>query len=165
MSADNYELIKKSNGKFILYHGCASNDYRKETGTFDTLEDAINASEGSEYGLSFDLGPAIVPAPTPVKINEIPNKDIIEVMTQFEVEMDIKLRPVDEQRRYAKFLIKDYGIDKVLQGIKAVSAARGRPYSPSITSLKELHFKWGKLVDFYKRNQRQASNVTNLDNI
>ena len=55
MSADNYELIKKHNGKFILYHGCASTDYEKEHGTFDTLEDAIKASEGSEYGLSFEL--------------------------------------------------------------------------------------------------------------
>jgi len=55
MSADNYELIKKENGKYTLYHGCASNDYRGITGTYPTLEEAIKASEGSEYGLSFDL--------------------------------------------------------------------------------------------------------------
>lgn len=101
----------------------------------------------------------------PIGINQIPNDDIIEVMTAFEVALDIKLRPVDEQRRYAKFLIKDYGKDKVLEGVRAVAAARGRPYSPSITSLKELHFKWGKLVDFYKRNQPQPTKVQNLDNI
>lgn len=55
MSADNYEHIVKEDGKFVLYHGCASNDYRSKSGTFDTLEEAINASEGSEYGLSFNL--------------------------------------------------------------------------------------------------------------
>lgn len=56
MSADNYELIKKENGKFVLYNGCASNDYKRAVGTYDALEEAIKASEGSEYGLHFDLG-------------------------------------------------------------------------------------------------------------
>jgi len=102
----------------------------------------------------------------PRKISEIPNSEIIEVMQAFEIAFDIKLRPVEEQRRYAKFLIKDYGKEKVLQGIQAALAVRGRQYSPSITNLKELHFKWGKLVDYFARNsQKQQSNVTNLDDI
>lgn len=101
----------------------------------------------------------------PVSINQIPNADILEVMKSFEDTLDIKLRPVDEQRRYAKFLINDYGKQKVLDGVQAIAAARGRPYSPSITSLKELHFKWGKLVDFYARQAPKQGNVSNLDNI
>lgn len=109
-----------------------------------------------------DRSPDIRPAR---KISEIPNSEILEVINAFEVAFDIKLRPVDEQRRYAKFLLKDYGLEKVLAGIQATLAVRGRPYSPSITNLKELHFKWGKLVDFYKRNTAQQSNVTNLDDI
>jgi len=100
------------------------------------------------------------------KISEIPNTEIIEVINAFEVAFDVKLRPLDEQRRYAKFLIKDYGREKVLQGIQAALAVRGRQYSPSITNLKELHFKWAKLVDYFARNsQQQKSNVTDLDNI
>lgn len=56
MSADNYEHISKENGKYVLYYGCASNDWRKKQGTFDNLEDAIKAaSEDTEYGLSFNL--------------------------------------------------------------------------------------------------------------
>lgn len=55
MSADDYEHIKKEDGKFVLYRGCASNDYRRKVAVFDTLEEAIKASRGSEYGLSFDL--------------------------------------------------------------------------------------------------------------
>ena len=101
----------------------------------------------------------------PLKISDIPNADIIEVMQTFERVLDVKLRPVDEQRRYAKFLIKDYTKEKVLGSIVAIELMRGKPFSPSITSLKELHFKWGKLVDFYRRNQPQPSKVTNLDDI
>lgn len=104
--------------------------------------------------------------PIALKINQIPNTEILEVIQAFELAFEVKLRPVDEQRRYAKFLIKDYGKEKVLQGIQAALAVRGRQYSPSITNLKELHFKWGKLVDYFARNtQQKQSNVTDLDNL
>lgn len=63
MSADNYQQITKEDGKFTLYYGCASNDWRKTIGTYDTLEEAIRASKerDTEYGLSFNLDEPTAP--------------------------------------------------------------------------------------------------------
>lgn len=55
MSADNYSLIQKRRGKYVLLIGCASNDWVKEKGEFDELEEAIKAAPPTEYGLSFEL--------------------------------------------------------------------------------------------------------------
>lgn len=55
MSADNYERIVKKNGKYILYMGNASSGYETKEGEFKTIEEAINESQGSEYGLTFNL--------------------------------------------------------------------------------------------------------------
>ena len=57
MSADNYQLIAKEKDKYVLYEGCASNDFRSKVGAYNTIEEAIKVSQESytEYGLSFDL--------------------------------------------------------------------------------------------------------------
>jgi len=141
----------------------ASEDIKKgDRVVFDRTDKTVSLAGKANIQVARSGAEIVLPV---TKIADIPNADIIEVMQTFEQVLDVKLRPVDEQRRYAKFLIKDYTKEKVLGAIIAIEAMRGKPFSPSITSLKELHFKWGKLVDFYRRNQPQPSKVDNLDNL
>lgn len=61
MSADNYLKIEQQGKGFVLFYGCASNDWRTGKGRFNTLEEAVKEAteiqqdEIIEYGLSISL--------------------------------------------------------------------------------------------------------------
>ena len=68
------------------------------------------------------------------------------------------------QRSSAEFLIKEYGLDKVLKMIAFIEVSRGNvKYLPSITSPFELKEKWQKVMDTANRNK--ADQKEKLDNV
>lgn len=52
MSADDYTTVEPRENKYVLFKGCASNDFRSELGEYDTLEEAVRAAPPTEYGLA-----------------------------------------------------------------------------------------------------------------
>lgn len=58
-----------------------------------------------------------------------------------------------ENRRYAKLLIDKRGLERAAGAITAFQAIKGKKYSPKITGLKSLYYKWGDLEDYYLRKK------------
>lgn len=58
-----------------------------------------------------------------------------------------------ENRRYAKLLIDKRGLERAVGAIKAVAPIKGKKFSPKITCIKHLYYKWGDLEDFYQRKK------------
>lgn len=61
------------------------------------------------------------------------------------------------ERREAKKLIKQHGLERVSGAIRAAYAAKDIEYAPVITSFKDLWYKWDKLESFYRRKQKQTN--------
>lgn len=59
-----------------------------------------------------------------------------------------------EQRRFAKLLINKHGYERSIGAVKAVTPSRSLRFNPSITSIKDLYYKFGKLEDAYQREKK-----------
>ena len=57
------------------------------------------------------------------------------------------------QRKASDFLIKEYGLDKVIQMIQTIPKLKTLPYMPSVTTPCELRDKWHKIIDAVNRER------------
>jgi DNA-binding PadR family transcriptional regulator len=68
------------------------------------------------------------------------------------------------QRKCADFLVKEYGLQKVIEMIDFIASSRGKiKYLPSITSPYDLQEKWQKVIDVF--NRKLADNNEKLNNV
>ena len=59
-----------------------------------------------------------------------------------------------ENRRFAKLLIQKHGLERSVGAVKAVKPSRSLRFNPSITSIKDLYYKFGKLEEAYSREKK-----------
>jgi predicted transcriptional regulator len=93
--------------------------------------------------------------------------EVNQVIESFETIFGFKLSRMKQQRIAATHLIKAYGVDKTIGGIGAAAAIAGEEYAPQIASIEELWQKWGKLVNYYKKEGKKVAQTqsVNLDEL
>ncbi|MFA5050991.1 MAG: hypothetical protein WC499_02650 [Patescibacteria group bacterium] len=69
------------------------------------------------------------------------------------------------QRSACDFLLKEYGIEKVLMVIEVIRAKRGTEFFPSVTSPYELQNKWTKVGEALRRESMKNGGDKNIPNI
>lgn len=74
------------------------------------------------------------------------------------IELDKELKfslqgTIKTNRRYAYLLLKKFGLVKCEKLVRASLNCRGERYAPQINEFKQLYYKVGDLVSFYKKEQ------------
>lgn len=91
------------------------------------------------------------------KAKEIVNPEIQKLFMDWTFIYGYPPKQPASERREAKKLIKQHGLERVSGAIKAAYAAKDIEYAPVITSFKDLWYKWDKLESFYRRKQKQTN--------
>lgn len=83
--------------------------------------------------------------------------EITEIMQLFHDHMGLKPTPEYRQRQYCQHLIRIFQ-NKALEVVKYAISIQSDHYAPRITSPKDLYYKHTQVMDYYRRNEKQANN-------
>lgn len=91
------------------------------------------------------------------EVKSFGRSDITEIMKAFHNHMGLKPMPEQRQRQYASTLIKIFQ-DKTMDVVNYAISIQSDHYAPRITSPKDLYYKHTQVMDYYRRNEKQANN-------